>query len=195
MAGEEKTAGAAPGGLEMLDRRATLFLYSRFRNPVFDALMPILSVGANKGIVYIAAGIAMMALGSAHVKAAGLVMLAGAGAAGVIAEMTVKMFWKRKRPFMTMPEITPKVPHRRLVKRPSFPSGHSAGYFAAALSLAVFFPSMAAPLAIAAALGAYSRIYNGVHYLSDVVVGSIVGIAFSGLMVWLLAERAVGLFS
>jgi len=183
MSGSEddgKTAAeAAPlGALEMLDRLIMLFLYSRFRNPVFDLLMPILSRIADRGILHFIVGGLMLLFGGPMVKRAALVMLASAGAAGFLTEMPIKFIWKRKRPFMVMESIMPTIPHKRLYRRPSFPSGHSAGYFGAAAGLTVCFPQWSPLFLICAALGAFSRIYNGVHFPSDVAAGSIIGVVF-----------------
>ena len=164
-----------------LDARLFLWCFEKTRNRVFDALMPVLSIAANRGLIQIAGGVAMIAAGmlsgNEYLVAAALCMLAGAGAAGVIAEFTIKLFWKRERPFMRFDHVSARVPHRRLKKRPSFPSGHSAGYMASAAALGFFYPSLAAVFAAVALLGGYSRIYNGVHYPSDVAAGLGIGAA------------------
>ncbi len=164
--------------LEMLDRRIMQFLYSRLRNPVFDILMPFLSRIADRGTLHFVAGGLMLAFGGPVFKRAALVMLASAGAAGFLTEMPIKFIWKRKRPFMVMETIKPTIPHKRLYHRPSFPSGHSAGFFGAAAGLSVCFPQWSSLFMIGAALGAFSRIYNGVHFPSDVAAGSLIGVAF-----------------
>jgi undecaprenyl-diphosphatase len=57
----------------------------------------------------------------------------------------------------------------------SFPSGHSITAFAVAVPLGAFYPPMAPGLLFCAASVAVSRILLGMHYLSDVVVGSLAG--------------------
>jgi undecaprenyl-diphosphatase len=57
----------------------------------------------------------------------------------------------------------------------SFPSGHSAGSFAAATALAAFYPKdRSMLLALAAGVG-FSRTYLGHHFPSDVLVGASMG--------------------
>ncbi len=58
----------------------------------------------------------------------------------------------------------------------SFPSGHSTTAFAVAFSLGSFYPEIMPILLVLAANVAVSRIVIGMHYLSDVVVGSGMGV-------------------
>jgi undecaprenyl-diphosphatase len=57
----------------------------------------------------------------------------------------------------------------------SFPSGHSTTAFAVAFSLGSFYPEIMPLLLILAANVAVSRVVVGMHYLSDVLVGSGMG--------------------
>ncbi len=57
----------------------------------------------------------------------------------------------------------------------SFPSGHSITAFAVAVPLGEFYPDMALGLIFCAASIAASRILLGMHYLSDVLAGSLIG--------------------
>jgi undecaprenyl-diphosphatase len=69
----------------------------------------------------------------------------------------------------------------------SFPSGHAATAFAAATVVAILMPRLRTPVLALAALVAFSRVYLGVHFLSDVLAGAVLGIV-AGLLV-----SAVGL--
>jgi len=60
----------------------------------------------------------------------------------------------------------------------SFPSGHAARSVLLAILLTAWGPAWAAPLAILwAPLVALARVSLGVHYLSDVVAGGLLGLA------------------
>ncbi|MCU1325156.1 MAG: phosphoesterase, PA-phosphatase related [Bryobacterales bacterium] len=57
----------------------------------------------------------------------------------------------------------------------SFPSGHSTTAFAVAVSLGSFFPEVMPLLLILAANVAISRVVVGLHFMTDVLVGSGLG--------------------
>lgn len=61
----------------------------------------------------------------------------------------------------------------------SFPSGHATNSFSIAIIMIRFYRWYAAPVLAFAALVAYSRVYVGVHYPSDVVAGALLGSAMS----------------
>jgi len=87
------------------------------------------------------------------------------------------------------------VPSPRWVTMPSstsFPSGHSAS--AAAFSVAVgdALPTLKVPLRGAAAVVAFSRVYTGVHYPSDVLVGATVGALLGRLASTAARRRLAG---
>jgi undecaprenyl-diphosphatase len=56
------------------------------------------------------------------------------------------------------------------------PSNHAANAFAAAETVGSFEPLLLVPLLGIAALIAYSRVYVGVHYPSDVIVAALIGL-------------------
>lgn len=61
----------------------------------------------------------------------------------------------------------------------SFPSAHTSGSFAAAFALAYLVPSVALPALSFATIVALSRLYLGVHYLSDVAGGMLLAYGFT----------------
>jgi undecaprenyl-diphosphatase len=109
--------------------------------------------------------------------------------AAVAAELLVvvlKLLTDRARPPLADPAIESLV---ALPDSASFPSGHAATAFAAAAAVGVLHPRFRLPLLAAAGMVALSRVYLGVHYWSDVLVGSLLGVAVALATVW-VAERA-----
>jgi undecaprenyl-diphosphatase len=58
----------------------------------------------------------------------------------------------------------------------SFPSGHACAAMAVCLAYAMAFPTFALPLVLLAMLVGASRVFLGVHYPGDVVIGQIIAI-------------------
>ncbi len=84
----------------------------------------------------------------------------------------IKRRVKRLRP-VAYTEVRFLVP---VTRHNSFPSGHTATTFALAAVVAWYFPAWAIPLFLLAAVVGYSRVYVGVHFLSDVVVAAVIGL-------------------
>ncbi|MCX7727730.1 MAG: phosphatase PAP2 family protein [Chitinispirillaceae bacterium] len=71
----------------------------------------------------------------------------------------------------------------------SFPSGHTCSAFAAATFLALLFKGWWYLTFIAALLVAYSRIYLGQHFPSDVVGGAILGIFIMATVIKIFGDH------
>jgi undecaprenyl-diphosphatase len=84
------------------------------------------------------------------------------------------------------PELDPLVaiPHSH-----SFPSGHAATSFACATILAALEPRLRVPAYVLAVAIALSRVYVGVHYLTDVLAGALLGVATARTLLWLVRGR------
>lgn len=94
----------------------------------------------------------------------------------------IKEYTFRERPFSN----SQLAAHVRVGYKPqssSFPSNHALNTFAVATLLTWYYPHLWALFFFIAGLVGYSRIYVGVHYPSDVVVGAIVGILIATLMI------------
>jgi membrane-associated phospholipid phosphatase len=104
---------------------------------------------------------------------AALTALSAAAVAG-LAVMLLKGVFDRARPPLVDPGLDPvgAVPGSA-----SFPSGHAATAFAAAVAVAMLYPRFRTPLLGLAATVALSRVYLGVHFATDVLAGSLLGAA------------------
>jgi membrane-associated phospholipid phosphatase len=99
--------------------------------------------------------------------------MAGGFLVSTIVTHGLKSIIKRDRPFVTYPYIE----KRDSGGGYSFPSGHSSAAFCSATSLSLLFPKwyVIAPAYLWAASVGYGRMYQGVHYPTDVLAGAIVG--------------------
>jgi undecaprenyl-diphosphatase len=97
----------------------------------------------------------------------------------------------RARPFETIPQADPLL---RATIGQSLPSGHAATSFAGAVVLSYLLPRSAPYVFLLAAAIAFSRIYVGVHYPTDVLAGAALGAAVSlvGLGLLRLLRRTSG---
>ena len=91
--------------------------------------------------------------------------------------------WKvrRLRPFQQLSGVTAEVPP---LDRFSFPSGHTMHNLAVGLTVAHYFPPALWPLAIMPVVWGLSRVFFGVHFLSDIIVGAVLGIFSFRLGQW-----------
>ena len=87
----------------------------------------------------------------------------------------VKYTVNRERPYNRYSDILNK--SRTINLGPSFPSGHTASVFNTATFLSLSYPKwyIIVPSFIYATAVAYSRMYLGVHYPSDVIAGAVLG--------------------
>lgn len=78
----------------------------------------------------------------------------------------------------------------------SFYSNHASNMLTLATYTSHFVPIMKVPLFLMAGAVAYSRVYNGVHYPSDILVGTLMGIfwgwLFSRLIKKVLVKIQIG---
>ena len=104
----------------------------------------------------------------------------------VLNDVIIKHIICRPRPFETIPELIP------IVKKPtsfSCPSGHSATAFAAALTVFLCTKKwIGIPALVFAVVMAFSRMYVGVHYPTDVIFGIAVG-CVSAVLVSVFGNR------
>ncbi|MFB6265881.1 MAG: phosphatase PAP2 family protein [Candidatus Nanohaloarchaea archaeon] len=140
------------------------------RSPLFNELfIPVTAFGSPLAIV-----IAFIGLYYFERKGSAVVLAVGAAAAGV-AEKSLNLLVARPRP-----EVAPYL-IQGAGTGSSFPSGHATLAFLLATVLYREFGKPAFFFTIAA-LVAFSRLYIGVHYPSDVLAGALLGIVVGFLV-------------
>lgn len=143
-------------------------------SPRLDRFFRKLSRAADHSKLWIGSAAALAAGGGERGRRAAVDGLASIAVTSAVVNLLVKPAAQRRRP----DRRTTKIPIGRRVAMPrstSFPSGHAASAFAFATGVGIEFPGAGLPLTAAAALVGYSRVHTGVHFPSDVIVGSVLG--------------------
>ena len=163
------------------------FLYAlqNIHNPVLDKIMIVLSTIGDAGLLWI--GVAILLICMKKYRKCGLQVAVAMLLTFIVGNLILKNMIHRDRPCWIDPSIT------LLVKLPSdfsFPSGHSMNGFTASVSILLCDKKLGIPAVILAAAIAFSRLYNFVHFPTDVIAGIVIGI-FSALFVNYLFQRKV----
>lgn len=162
-----------------MDLNVTLFLaiYNAFNSGMAALLFNVITWAGN---IFFWAGVGLLLVLKRRKKPA--VDLLVASLFVILVVQGLKWDLMVPRPFETLPGVT------SLVMGPqendlSFPSGHAAMAAMGAVVLGSYYPRRRIPLAILVILVALSRIYLGVHYPVDVIVGALIGSAIAWLTV------------
>ena len=163
-----------------VDNTILRWINVKFRNKTFDNIMPIITSAGNLGIIWIVISVLLMT--KKDYRVLGQTILIALVITTIIGEGIIKNIVKRKRPFYGDDD------KELLISRPitySFPSGHTASSFAVAAVFIKTDNAASLEIILLACLIAFSRIYLGVHYPSDVIGGGIIG-ALCGLITVIL---------
>lgn len=146
------------------------------RSPVLDRLMALLSHINDHGYLCIALAIVLIAFRCT--RRVGVQVFLSIALAYILANLIVKNIVCRPRPY----EVYSLVP---LVSKPhdtSFPSGHSVSAFAAATAIFLNHKKWGIVALTLAAFIAFSRLYNQVHFPTDVLAGVVIGVGMAVLV-------------
>lgn len=162
-----------------MDVRMIRYVQTHCHNQFTDFLFPLLSRIGNAGAVWLTAA---LCLGYHRQTRAFAWMIFFSLALAHVISQILKPVIGRPRPFVTYPG-TPL-----LIHTPggySCPSGHSASSFAAATVIWLFNNRFGAAALILALMIAFSRVFLFVHYPSDTLAGSILGVLCAFLILYL----------
>ncbi len=148
-----------------------LLYIQNLRCNAMDMIMIFVTSLGDKGFIWIAAALVLLFI-KKHRKDAAKILTAL-----LINAVTVNLILKplvmRPRPFDMIDGLT------TIIAEPqdwSFPSGHTSSSFAAGLILMMKLPpKYGIPAILTAVMIAFSRVYAGVHYPSDVIAGALIG--------------------
>lgn len=170
--------------LSKLEKSLSLWIYNN-SNSIFDSFFPVYTdLHKNKWFI-VPAILIIVILFIKKFKRSGvtyfLFLMLSLGVSDFTGKV-VKSNFPRMRPFtvaeLNIKEKSPAGPTS------SFYSNHSSNMFTFATYTSSFFPTLKPFVFALAILTGYSRMYNGVHYPSDVLAGALMGI----LIGWLLSR-------
>lgn len=167
-----------------LDGNILLWI-QEFLRGALDPLVCFYTHLGDAGLLWIALSLILLCF--PKTRWAGLLGLLSLGLGFLCTNVVLKHLVARPRPWLTVEGLTALVAEG---DPNSFPSGHTCSSFAAATAWFHTLPKRwmgAAALALAAVMG-LSRLYVGVHFPSDVLVGGLIGFA-CGQAVWLLWKK------
>ena len=155
------------------------FINGSLSNPFFDKIMPVLS-GAGSAMHWfitcaILAFAAALIFGNARARICALLVLLSIAIGDGLVVNTIKHDVHRPRPGIALPDAIKRLGS---TTSGSMPSAHAANWFAGTMIAFIFYRKklwLILPVAFLAAAVSFSRVYNGVHYPSDVLAGAIIG--------------------
>ncbi|HUV37953.1 MAG TPA: phosphatase PAP2 family protein [Patescibacteria group bacterium] len=198
-AGDERAAGrrelpgsaVTPPGESSLEVRIFRFLNRSLSNPVLDAMMPVFTDFKRSRVAVLVVWSLLVLFGGSRGRWAALMLIPLIAASDQISSHLLKPLVQRMRPCEVLGSVhlwhgpegwltTPAVVARSYKSSFSFPSGHAANITASMLFLGLVYRRWLVPLLAVAVAVSYSRIYIGVHWPSD----ALVGIALGGVLAW-----------
>lgn len=161
-----------------------LHTLQNFSNPIIDKIMVLLSMLGNAGVIWILAAVILLI--SKKYRKTGIQMIAAMLITFIIGNLILKNVIHRPRPYVVDPTIIPKV-----VKPSefSFPSGHTMNGVTASLTIFLRDKRLGIAAIVLALLIAFSRIYNLVHFPTDVIGGIVIGICSAILVEWYVMRK------
>ncbi|MFG2503050.1 bifunctional phosphatase PAP2/diacylglycerol kinase family protein [Streptomyces sp. NPDC048441] len=156
--------------------------------PAAEPVLPRLSRAADHGLLWYGIAAGMWAFGGVRGRRAAVRGITSLALASATVNTLGKGAVRRSRPVL---DAVPVIRH--LARQPvtsSFPSGHSASAAAFATGVALESRGLGAVVAPVAASVAFSRVYTGVHYPSDVLVGAALGVGAAYAVRGMVPSRA-----
>lgn len=155
------------------------------RFPLLDKLMVFITHLGDEGYLWIAIAVLMLFFKKTRKCGImlGLVLIAGL----VVGNLGLKNLIARERPYVQNPEMLKELLIAPLSSY-SCPSGHTMSSVECAVVIFLYDKRFGIPALIVASLIGFSRMYLYVHFLTDVILGALIGVAL-GMLVYFLYKK------
>jgi undecaprenyl-diphosphatase len=168
-----------------LDLSVFYFINHFISNSFFDKLMPYITEIDNWYLVYIFLFSWLFWKGGKNGRIAGVAIILAIILTDQVNSSFLKELFDRTRPCHSLSDVHLLV---TCGAGKSMPSSHAANNFALALILSYFFRQYRYVYYSIATFIAISRVYVGVHYPADVIVGAFVGTTISLILVLIIQK-------
>jgi undecaprenyl-diphosphatase len=165
-----------------IDVQLFYFINNTLANPVTDSFMPFITELNHWKIFYAIMFFYLIIGGGKKGRIAAIILVLLISCSDQFSSNLVKNLSERIRPCNVLPHVHLLV---GCTQSFSFPSSHAVNNFAGAVVLSHFYPRFRISFYTGAFLMAISRVFVGVHYPSDVLGGTVIGILIGILFVYL----------
>ena len=162
-----------------------LFIQEYIRQPFLNDIVIFITKLGDRGIIWIVLGIIF--LFPKKTRRAAILSLLSLLCAHLLCNEVLKDYVGRIRPYEVVEGLTSLIGPQSGY---SFPSGHAMCGFAAAIVYFRHQPRrLGVPMLVLAILIAVSRLYVGVHYPSDVIIGAVLGTIIAVFFIVIFGKR------
>ncbi len=175
--------------VQQIDLECVRWVREYIACPFLDAVMPVITLIGEDGILWIAITLVMLMFGKT--RKTGFVMALSLSLGFLIGNMTLKPLVARPRPYSIDTSAYLLIDG---LSDFSFPSGHTLACFECAVSLLLCKYRRTGSIALFAAfLVAFSRVYLYVHFPTDIIAGAILGTLFA-FAAWYIVNKLYSKF-
>ena len=160
-----------------MDGNILLWIQCNMRSEILTPFFKFITALGNAGAVWIFLTVLLLVFKST--RKTGLTCAVSLSSSFFVNNLILKNVIARPRPYTALSDLIVLIPYPHDL---SFPSGHSAASFAVAAAIYLAMPKKyGIPALILATLIAFSRLYLGVHYPTDVIFGILSGTVIAAI--------------
>ena len=178
--------------LGLIDKSILLFINQTLSFSFLDFIMPFITDEHNWSIPILSLILFLLLFNKKKGKIVLIIIIITLGINDYLCASILKPYFARLRPSHEFLEyINLLVPKGG---KWSLPSNHASNMFALATTVGYFYPKSKISLYFLAIIVCFSRVYVGVHYPFDVLIGGVIGYSISWLIINTWVELKLKMF-